>query len=94
MPHPTAQATELSGSDEEVTGDPLVEAERCVAALRTAGYAGADLVGFVSARSATLEPITLDLTGERLAQAVAGLHAARPRAQSLEKIPDVEKSAL
>src|SRR2546430_2759363 len=36
----------------------------------------------------------LDLTGERLAQAVAGLHAARPRAQSLEKIPDVEKSAL
>jgi selenide, water dikinase len=73
---------------------PLVEAEHCVAALRTAGYAGADLVGFVSARSATLEPITLDLTGERLAQAVAGLHAARPRAQSLEKIPDVEKSTL
>jgi hypothetical protein len=48
----------------------------------------------VSARSALLEPVTLDLTGERLAQAVVGLHAARPRAQSLEKIPDVEKSAL
>src|SRR3989454_6378736 len=73
---------------------PLAEAERCVAALRAAGYAGADLIGFVTERSATLEPITLDLTGERLAQAVAGLHAARARAQSLEKISDVEKSTL
>jgi selenide, water dikinase len=73
---------------------PLAEAERCVAALRTAGYAGADLIGFVSARSAILEPITLDLTGERLAQALTGLRAGQARAQSLEKIADAEKYAL
>src|SRR5919204_438640 len=71
---------------------PFAEAERCVTALRTAGYAGADLIGFVSARSATLEPITLDLTGERLAQAMSALHASRPRAQSLQK--DTEQTAL
>ena len=51
---------------------PLAEAERCVVALRAAGYAAADVIGFVSARSATLEPVTLDLTGERLAAALAG----------------------
>jgi len=47
---------------------PLAQAERCVAALRAAGYAGAELIGFVNARSAALEPVTLDLTGERLAE--------------------------
>lgn len=72
---------------------PLAEAERCVAALRAAGYAGADLIGFVSARSAALEPIALDLTGERLAEALAGLRPARTRAQSARRI-DTEKSVL
>jgi len=51
---------------------PLAEAERCVAALRAAGYAGAAVIGLVSARSGALEPVTLDLTGERLAAALAG----------------------
>jgi len=55
---------------------PLGEAERCVAALRAAGYAAAAVIGFVSERSAALEPVTLDLTGERLAEALAGAHAA------------------
>jgi selenide,water dikinase len=71
---------------------PLAQAERCVAALRAAGYAGADLIGFVAARSAELEPVTLDVTGERLAQALAGLSAARPRVQLLQE--DTEQSAL
>ncbi len=50
---------------------PLGEAERCIAALRAAGYAGADVIGFVSERSGALDPVTLDLTGERLAEALA-----------------------
>jgi selenide,water dikinase len=60
---------------------PLAQAEGCVAALRAGGYAGADLIGFVAARSAALEPVTLDLTGERLAQALAELSAVRPRVE-------------
>ena len=48
------------------------EAERCVAALRAAGYAGAAIIGFVTERSAALEPVTLDLTGAALAGALAG----------------------
>jgi selenide,water dikinase len=51
---------------------PLGEAESCVAALHAAGYAAADVIGFVTERSAALEPVTLDLTGERLAAALAG----------------------
>jgi selenide, water dikinase len=50
---------------------PLAAAERCVADLRAAGYGAAAVIGLVAARSAALEPITLDLTGERLAQALA-----------------------
>jgi selenide,water dikinase len=71
---------------------PLAQAERCVAALRAGGYAGADLIGFVAARSAALEPVTLDLTGERLAQALAGPSAIRPHVQLLQE--DTEHSAL
>jgi selenide,water dikinase len=56
---------------------PLAQAERCVAALRAGGYAGADLIGFVAARSAALEPVTVDPTGEQLAAALAGLHPPR-----------------
>jgi len=61
---------------------PLGEAERCVAALRAAGYAGADVIGLVSERSGALEPVTLDLTGERLAAALA--QAARPPQDDLK----------
>jgi selenide,water dikinase len=50
---------------------PLPEAEACVAALRAAGYTCAAVIGFVSARSAVLEPVTLDLTGEQVADALA-----------------------
>jgi selenide,water dikinase len=62
---------------------PLGEAARCVAALRAAGYGGADVVGFVTERGAALEPVTIDLTGEQLAAALAGPHPGdeqpRPR---------------
>ena len=73
---------------------PLAQAERCVAALRAGGYAGADLIGFVAARSAALEPVTVDPTGEQLAAALAGLHPPRPRALALQRVSDTEKSAL
>jgi selenide,water dikinase len=71
---------------------PLAQAARCVTALRAGGYAGADLIGFVAARSAALEPVTLDLTGERLAQALAGPSAIRPHVELLQE--DTEHSAL
>jgi selenide, water dikinase len=71
---------------------PLGEAEPCVATLRGAGYAQADLIGFVSERSAALEPITLDLTGERLVAAQTQLRPTRPRERSLERVADIEKS--
>jgi len=51
---------------------PFGEAQACIAALRAGGYADAAIVGFVSARSSALEPVTLDLTGEHLAQVLAG----------------------
>jgi hypothetical protein len=40
--------------------------------LRAAGYAAADIIGFVAKHSGALEPVTLDLTGARLAEALAG----------------------
>jgi selenide, water dikinase len=73
---------------------PLAQAEDCVAALRAGGYADADLIGFVAARSAALEPVTVDLTGEQLAAALAGLHPPRARAHALQTVMDTEKSAL
>src|SRR5262249_7972272 len=71
---------------------PLAQAERCVAALQEAGYAAAAIIGFVAERSDALEPVTVDLTGEQLAAALAGLHPARPRAHALRK--DTGKTAL
>src|SRR6266545_2949057 len=71
---------------------PLAQVERCVAALQEAGYAAAEIIGFVAERSDALEPVTVDLTGEQLAAALAGLHPARPRAHALRK--DTEKTAL
>jgi selenide, water dikinase len=73
---------------------PLAQAEDCAAALRAGGYAGADLIGFVAARSAALEPVTVDLNGEQLAAALAGLHPPRARAHALQRVADTEKSAL
>jgi selenide, water dikinase len=49
---------------------PLGEAERCVVALRAEGYIDAAVVGLVSKRSTALEPVTLDLTGAALAEAI------------------------
>jgi selenide,water dikinase len=65
---------------------PLGEAERCVAALRAAGYAAADVIGFVTERSGALEPVTLDLTGARLAAALAGQRSESPRSGAQEKV--------
>src|SRR5216683_2920622 len=65
---------------------PLAEAEPCVAALRAAGYAAAEIIGFVAERSDALEPVTVDLSGEQVAQALAGLRAARPRAPLLQRV--------
>jgi hypothetical protein len=64
---------------------PLAEAERCIAALRAAGYAGAAVIGFVSEQSGALEPVTLDLTGERLAAALSGSRPASHRAYGLQQ---------
>jgi selenide, water dikinase len=50
---------------------PLAEAERCVAALRAGGYAGAAVIGLVSERSAVLEPVTLDAAGASVEAALA-----------------------
>ena len=61
---------------------PIGEAERCVAALRAAGYAGAAVIGLVTGRSGALKSIALDPTGEKVAEALAqALHAGsdRPR---------------
>jgi selenide, water dikinase len=62
---------------------PLGAAERCVAELRAAGYAGADVIGLVSERSGALDPVTLDLTGEQIAQALA--QAARPSQDDIQR---------
>jgi selenide,water dikinase len=70
---------------------PLAEAEPCVAALRAAGYAAAEIIGFVAERSDAPEPVTVDLSGEQLTKALAGLRHTRPQAQALEEI-HTEKS--
>lgn len=47
---------------------PHGEAERCIGALRSAGYDAADVIGFVTERSAALEPIFFDMAGAQLAE--------------------------
>ena len=64
---------------------PLDEALRCVAALRAANYADADVIGFVTERSGALEPVAVDLTGDQLAEALAKSHPADDRARSGEQ---------
>jgi selenide, water dikinase len=64
---------------------PLHEALRCVAALRAANYADADVIGFVTARSGALEPVAVDLTGDQLAAALAKSHHIEEQARSREQ---------
>jgi selenide,water dikinase len=49
---------------------PFDAAERCTVALRAEGYADAAVIGLVSERGATLEPVTLDPTGTALSEAI------------------------
>jgi selenide,water dikinase len=63
---------------------PLGDAERCVAALRAAGYGRAAIIGFVSGRSGALEPVTLDLTGALLGAFLSGAHLDASPQRSLE----------
>ena len=62
---------------------PLDQATSCVDALRAAGYAAADVIGFVTGRSTALEPVTLDPTGEQLAEALAARRPSGERALTL-----------
>ncbi|MGA7489307.1 MAG: selenide, water dikinase SelD, partial [Xanthobacteraceae bacterium] len=64
---------------------PSSEAERCVAALRAAGYAAADVIGFAQERGDAPEPVTLDLTGARLAEALGGRHPLGDRVRAPER---------
>jgi selenide,water dikinase len=71
---------------------PLREAQACVAALRAAGYVAADVIGFVTERSTALEPVTLDLTGADLADALAGPRTPGRRTQASEDDTAAEES--
>jgi selenide,water dikinase len=64
---------------------PLQEASVCVAALRAAGYAEADVIGLVSERSDALEPVALDLTGDQVAAALAQSDRDEDRARWREQ---------
>jgi selenide, water dikinase len=65
---------------------PLCRAQACVAALRSAGYAEADVIGFVSEQGTEVEPVVLDMTGKALADALAAsdLNALRQSASRQE----------
>jgi selenide,water dikinase len=70
---------------------PIGEAERCVAALHAAGYAAASVIGLVTGQSGALAPITLDPTGERVAEALAQADSAgRDRAR--QSVPAKEEA--
>jgi selenide,water dikinase len=69
---------------------PLSEAAPCVAALRAAGYADADVIGLVSARSAALEPVVLDLTGATVAEALRSAGRAALHARPDQRVRAVE----
>ena len=64
-----------------LAGVPLARAERCVAALRAAGYAGARVIGIAADRSNMLEPVTIDLddtVARRLQGARADIRTGAP----------------
>ena len=71
---------------------PLGEAERCVAALRAADYAAAEIIGFVTEASGASDPVTLDLTRARLAEALAGSRPADYSAHAPEEDAAAETS--
>ena len=68
---------------------PIQHSSRCIAALRAGGYRSADVIGFVSERGATLEPVTLDLSGASLTQA---LRSAQYPSHSFEEKARAEES--
>jgi hypothetical protein len=70
---------------------PLGAAERCVVALRAEGYIDAAVVGFVSERSATLEPVRLDLTGAALAEAIEMSGSSMRIQRSVGEVPHSEE---
>jgi selenide,water dikinase len=66
---------------------PLGEAAGCVKELQGADYGAAAIIGFVAQRSAAPERITLDLTGERLAAALAPARFAAPPVREEVRTP-------
>jgi selenide,water dikinase len=68
---------------------PANEAEACVAALRAEGYADTAIIGFVSGRSAALEPVTLDLTGAALDATIGALAGEGARVDHRPLVPHV-----
>jgi len=70
---------------------PLGAAERCTVALRAEGYIDAAVIGFVSERSATLEPVTLDLTGTALSEAIEMSGSSLRRRRPVGEAPHSEE---
>ncbi len=68
---------------------PAGEAGRCVAALRAEGYVDAAIIGFVSKRSAALEPVTLDLTGAALDATIGASSGEASRVEHRPLVPHV-----
>jgi selenide,water dikinase len=68
---------------------PAGAAEACVAALRAEGYADAAIIGFVSERSAALEPVTLDLTGATLDATIGASSGETSRVDHRPLVPHV-----
>jgi len=68
---------------------PIRQSASCIAALRAAGYRSAAVIGFVSERSGALEPVTLDLDGASLTQA---LRSAQYPSHSFEEKARAEES--
>ncbi len=61
-----------------LAGVPLARAQPCVAELIAAGYCAASVIGSVSARSSSLEPITIDLDSVRTPAASEVLTSHHP----------------
>jgi selenide,water dikinase len=61
-----------------LAGIPVVSAQSCIGALVAAGYSQASAIGIVAERSASLEPIRLDLDQSVVAPILARLRADAP----------------
>jgi hypothetical protein len=57
---------------------PLARAQSCIDALAAAGYAEASAIGIVSERSASLEPLRLDLDDSMVAPILARASVTAP----------------